>query len=61
MASQIWLDEHNGFAFNPPCGYVDDDPVGADNPVTCAELRLQSHDVITSRVFASPSTHAWES
>jgi hypothetical protein len=35
--------------------------VGADNPVTYAELWLQGHDVITSEVFTSPSTHAWGS
>nr|WP_229841433.1 hypothetical protein [Streptomyces brasiliensis] len=35
-------------------------PVGADSPVTCAELRLQGYDVITSRVFASPSALAWK-
>lgn len=29
-------------------------------PVTDAELRLQGHSVDTSRVFASPSAHAWE-
>ena len=34
--------------------------VGADNPVTRAELRLHRHDVMTSGVFASPSVHAGE-
>ncbi|MFN2538181.1 MAG: hypothetical protein ABR549_08520 [Mycobacteriales bacterium] len=26
MASQLWLDADNGFAVNPPWGYVDNDP-----------------------------------
>ncbi len=26
VASEVWLDEPNGFAFDPPCGYVADDP-----------------------------------
>ena len=36
-------------------------PVGADNPVTYAELRLESHDVITSKALVSPSAQAWKS
>jgi hypothetical protein len=35
-------------------------PVGADNPVPYAELRLQGHGVITSKVLVSPPAHAWE-
>jgi hypothetical protein len=34
--------------------------MGAENTVTYDELQLQGHDVITSRVLASPSAHALE-
>jgi hypothetical protein len=36
-------------------------PVSADNLATYAELRLEGHDVITSKALVSPSAHARES
>ncbi|WP_405888983.1 metallophosphoesterase [Streptomyces sp. NBC_01136] len=63
---QEWLPLFDRFGVDlVVCGhehhYERSHPVGADNPVTHAELRLEGHGVITSKALVSPSAHAWES